>query len=434
MQDSLNSDVCSKPLAETGRPLKPISLWLMAKSLSDISAAISVIVVSLYAFALTGNPFLLGVLLALRVTGSVCGAVLAPMLARRMANFKITISCDLGNALLAMTIALIPASFAVPALYCFVFCAGCLQGCYRVIMISQAPDILGYHHRHKMNAILGAIDGMAVVVGGLSASFIYALLPVSMIFAINGLLFALAATTVLSIRKHLGFGTSFTASHSRPAAMMIFRFPFRSAATIVKVSMAAFGLALAGRFIEACGSGTHNVGLPLISADYKPQNPALLFGWLIAAWGLGRAASTIVTPRFLSALDRAGRPIAPAFFICLILTFCFFALIFEHPSLALGVGLALLAGFFDSATETSYHSMLQAHQGVDKTSIIGFSHFLERVGLGLGILLAGQSFATLGDQMTSRIIYGAGILAAVLLLVASIKAKDRTEFQQPQGR
>ena len=55
-------------------------IWLSARQLSEIGTSLNTIVISVYALALFDNPAVLGLILALRMGGSVVGALLAPIL------------------------------------------------------------------------------------------------------------------------------------------------------------------------------------------------------------------------------------------------------------------------------------------------------------------------------------------------------------------
>jgi Major Facilitator Superfamily len=400
--------------------------WLAAKTLSDISSAINMIVISLYMLSLTDDPFSIGVLLALRMLGSVIGAFSAPILSQAVSPRYAIVICDVASAVVMFFLAALPARFDAEILYLVAFMIGGLHGCYRVTIITQAPNILGYDKRHQINSILGAIDGFAVVLGGIAATVMYRLLSTKMIFLLDGLTFLLAALIFTGLRNRIRFDTASphhdpdTTSGPKPPGI-----PLSSFLAVARASFLTFGIALASRFIEAFGSGTHNVGLPYVSAATYPDDPAFFFGWVMAGWGLGKTASTFGTPTLLRRLESQGRSIAPVFHICLIATFALFALIFEQFSFPVCLGLSFFTGFFDGSTETAYYSMLQGQKGLAKNRIVSISHFIERAGLGLGILLAGHSFAVLGAVATPRLFYGASIAAVVVLLMLRQARRSR---------
>ncbi|MEM9523652.1 MAG: MFS transporter [Pseudomonadota bacterium] len=391
--------------------------WLSAKTLSDISAAINTIIISIYMLSITGSPFSLGLLLACRMAGSVVGAFCIPYASRYFSPSSILIFCDVLSALCMFVLVLSPATSDVLLLYPIVFCIGGLHGGFLVVIMSQSPNFMGYEMRHRMNAILGSISGVAIVAGGITASIIYVLLPVKIIFLLDGATFLLAAIIFAFTGRRLTSDRTQTTAASRnaaqPSSVKRRWVQFISAA---RVSLIALGAVIAARFTEAFGSSTHNVGFPILSEAYDAGNPAFLFGWIMAFWGLGKMCSTFATPNLLHWMEKNGRSIAAVFYVCLIITFALFLAVFEAPGLPLMLILGFCAGFFDGSTETAYYSILQSSPPEAKESVISFSYFIERAGMGMGILLVGHSFSVLGTETTPQLFYGGSILVILVLV------------------
>ena len=90
-------------------------IWLSARQLSEIGTSLNTIVISVYALALFDNPAVLGLILALRMGGSVVGALLAPILSRRLSHRTILVASDFANCALMLALALGPAVLAPDA-------------------------------------------------------------------------------------------------------------------------------------------------------------------------------------------------------------------------------------------------------------------------------------------------------------------------------
>lgn len=391
-------------------------LWLSAKTLSDISAAINTIIISIYMLSITGSPFSLGLLLACRMAGSVFGAFCIPYFSRYFSPSSILIFCDALSALCMFVLVLSPASSDVILLYPIVFCIGALHGGFLVVIMSQSPNFMGYEMRHRMNAILGSISGVAVVAGGITASIIYVLLPVKLIFLLDGATFLLAAIIFTFTGRHLTSGRTETTSSENAAQPSSVKRRWVQFISAARVSVIALGAVIAARFTEAFGSSTHNVGFPILSKAYDEGNPAFLLGWIMAFWGLGKMCSTFATPNLLHWMEKNGRSIAAVFYIYLIVTLALFLAVFEVSGLPLILALGFCAGFFDGSAETAYYSILQSSPPEAKESVISFSYFIERIGMGMGILLVGHSFSVLGTKTTPQLFYGGGILVVLFLV------------------
>lgn len=51
-------------------------------------------------------------------------------------------------------------------------------------------------------------------------------------------------------------------------------------------------LVIGARFVEAFGSGTHNVGFPIRSQLFDANQPAFLYGWLMAVWSVSNRVTS----------------------------------------------------------------------------------------------------------------------------------------------
>lgn len=119
-------------------------------------------------------------------------------------------------------------------------------------------------------------------------------------------------------------------------------------------------------------------GFPIRSLLFDANHPAFLYGWLMAAWGVGRLGSAAVTPRVLERLEWRRQPLEPYFIALLIVTFACFLGVFEVRAMAGMLGFALPAGIFDAATETVYYSLLQSTPTASHDRVIGVPYVAER--------------------------------------------------------
>lgn len=409
-------------------PLKTLSsgslwVWLIAKQLSDISASLNTIVVSLYALTLFDNPAVLGLILALKMAGSVLGAFLVPLISRRWDQRKILIGSDFANAGLMLVLAATPTAAHHALILILPAFMGLFQGTFHVALYSQSHHFLGVERRHRMNNILAAMDGVAVVTGGILASVIYGLMSVQSIFIIDAATFLLSGLAFIQFRggKTPEREASTSTRHSTLKGL---------SASGFRAILATVGLIFAARFIEAFGSATHNVGFPIMSAAYDPQNHAFLVGWTMAIWGLGKIAATIATPVIVMSLDRQRIAEDHMFIGFLMLTFMFFMGVFFADALWLILAFAFLAGLFDASTETVYYAILQ-RAGVMRTDqLVSLSYLVERLGMGLGIVLVGYAFSVASVREVAGLFYSGSIAICAGLLALSLFVWRRTETEQ----
>ena len=389
-------------------------IWLSARQLSEIGTSLNTIVISVYALALFDNPAVLGLIIALRMGGSVVGALLAPILSRRLSHRTILVASDFANCALMLALALGPPSSHRMLIPVLPFFMGLFKGTFHVALYTQAPRFLGPEFRHRMNGILASMDGIAMVAGGILAGVLYDLVPVNSIFFIDGVTFLLS-------------GLAFPdpgANRARDAPPATSAGPERPPTGRPRAILAMVGALFAARFIEAFGSATQNVGFPVISAAYDPGNEAFLVGWIMAFWGLGKFAAVVFTPAAVGVLRRRVEE-SSMFIGFLVVTFALFLGVFLSDALWTILGFALLAGLCDASTETIYYAILQHSPAAPADQLIGLSYFLERAGMGLGILATGYAFSIASTDAVSSLFYLGSIGIGLCFLVISILTEKR---------
>ncbi|WP_193101928.1 MFS transporter [Burkholderia sp. Z1] len=385
--------------------LTQLYAWLSFKTISDISSTMISIVLATYALEVTGSAALLGLTMASRLLGAVAGGAAVPRL-RRFSRRTLIFSAEAGSALAIGVLAVSPRDADTALIYFVPFFIGLFQGMYRVSIMSEVPEMVGQEGRHRFNAILSATDGVSVVGGSLIASVVTQYLAYKSVFLIDSITFAISAIAFLMLvsnmprRQHAAEATQASAAGAASGA----------ACYLSAVVMLVIG----ARFVEAFGSGTHNVGFPIRSQLFDANHPAFLYGWLMAVWGVGRLVSAAVTPRLLERLELRRQPLEPYFIGLLILTFACFLGVFEVRTMVGMLGFVLLAGIFDAATETVYYSLLQSTPTASRDRVIGVSYVAERVGLGLGMLAVGFVFSRLGTDVTALLFYCGSIALAGL--------------------
>lgn len=388
--------------------LAQLYVWLSFKTISDISSTMISIVLATYALEVTGSAALLGLTMASRLLGAVAGGAAVPRLSR-FSRRTLIFAAEAGSALAIGVLAMSSRAADASLIYFVPFFIGLFQGIYRVSIMSEVPEMVGQEGRHRFNAILSATDGVSVVGGSLLASVITQYLAYKSVFLIDSITFAISAIAFLMLvgnmpRRHR------PAEETHAAAAGALPRAARYLSVIVM-------LVICARFVEAFGSGTHNVGFPIRSQLFDPNQPAFLYGWLMAVWGVGRLVSAAVTPRLLERLESRHQPLEPYFIALLILTFACFLGVFEVRGMPGMLGFVLLAGIFDAATETIYYSLLQSTPAALRDRVIGISYVAERTGLGLGMLAVGFVFSRLGTDVTALLFYGGSIALAGLAFV-----------------
>ena len=408
-------------------------VWLSVKLLSDICSSTFTVVFATYALSLTQSAGLLGIVLTLQLLGAVIGGLISPRI-KHMTRRDMMVLSDLASGAVVLVFALVPLSWQALLIYVTPLLLGICQGLFRVAILSEVPILVGQAGRHGLNALLSASDGGAVIVGGIIAASIAHDVSFAAIFITNAVSFLLVALTFQLTRRHLrdieveiahGTGTQLktdVAGSVRPTAGVSGK-----AQPLLQLMPLMLTMVIAARFFEALGSSTHNVGFPIISTNYRPDNTTFLFGWIIALWGAGRLLSAMLVLPILRNMERRARSLELFFIVALIITFGFFFLVFYANSFLLIVFFSFCAGVFDATTETTYYSVLQANVEQLRHRVISASYVVERGGLGIGMLMVGFSYSTIGTMSTVSWFYGGSSLFAALILLKVVQLHTNTK-------
>lgn len=392
---------------------------------SSAVSTILMVIFSIRIFDLTHSAFLVGVIVALRMIGSALGAIIAPRLLRALGLTHLLLGADLAAALVVLIAALASLLIEVPALLVASFVLGVAFGVSNITMISVGPELVGKDQKHAWNGRLQTAQALAVVLSGLLTGFLYSsgsvvghLILSAVGFILTGFLTSARAINVP------GYNPSPTEGADKVGIIQ---------ALTAGVPL-VFMLLIIARAGEALGSGVHNVGFPILSVEYDTFNQAVLAGWLLAAWGVGKAVSGIVVPPILGRYFANNSSVAMVFMATNIVTFCFFLAVFQVDTLPLYIIFAFLAGLFDAATEISYYSCMQVHSRNLRDRLLKISYAVERLALFTGILVAGRVLEILPLMPASALIYGSTILLVVLSWIALGLALRRSEAKNNEGK
>ncbi|MFN3685349.1 MFS transporter [Salinarimonas sp.] len=395
-----------------------------AKFVSDCASSMDMVILSAYVFAATGEALAVGLFLTARLAATVVGSTLASRIADRMPRRAILIAADLGRALGLFLFALAPAEWHPILFVPLAIVLGSCTGLFKVALYAEAPALRGYDQRHAVNATFNASEGVAEVVGGLSAAFVLALMSFKGVFLIDAATYLVSALALFLLMRGIGSAAPAAALARIEAKAAPPVAPVPILALIRAVSI-ALPITFIARGVEAFGSSAHNIGFPVFSADFDPDNPAFLFGLIMAAWGAGRLVAAGAIPRILAhpVIARDVFGLERVFLVGMILTFAMFLGVFATLVVPVVVFFAFAAGIFDASTEVAYYSSLQRAPAESRGRVIGVSYALERMAMGLGMLATSAVLQVQPLFETVAALYGVSVLIAAALLVAMARLR-----------
>lgn len=385
--------------------------WLGVKAVSDLSSAMIGVILATYVYKVTGSATMLGAVLAIQLAGAVLSGLLIPYL-KAFSRRDVILMAQFGAGAAVGLLGVVPQAWDVVVIYITPLLLGLFQGLVRVAMVAEIPALIGPEMRYRFNAILSASDGLAFVGGSLLATVILNYLSFKQVFIFDSLTFFLSALSFFFLR----YGFPVQSSGERSGSGMSISGSLISGLGLVMC------LTIAGRFIEAFGSGTHNIGFPLKSHLYDAANPSLLYGCMLASWGAGRMVATVLAPRIARRLQANDAAQHEYFVLMLIVTFFAFLFAFNVNGLFFIVALLIVAGLFDALTEASYYSILQSVPDGFRNKVVGFSYAVERSALAMGMICVGFAFEAHPVDGVATWFYGVSIFFGFVILIFLRKA------------
>jgi len=395
----------------------PFRVFAAANGLSVLGDYVSMVALSLFAFERTHSAVATGLLMALRVAA---GLVIAPLAGRlvthgdRRALLVVTDACQ-ALAMIALALLLDAGDAAIPAAFAASAVTGAGLTVAGVALRASVPAMVGEAVRVDANGLLAAVRAGATAGGFAAAGAILATGGYGAAFLVNAASFAVSAAAIAWLPLPLR-------EQPRGEQAQRERLPRRWRALAARRATLARGGVLAMvavRTLDACGSGSHNVALPVWFGSHAPATAAQRYAGFLTAWALGNLlASTAIrrsSRRWLREPDlRAFVGGTCAMSACFVLAFV------GWPPVPL-LTIAACAGVADGFTAISYVSRLQAVGEERRGDLFALSAAGEGGGFGLGMLIAALLLPALGPLATVGLMHGLAIAAALALLRAAAR-------------
>lgn len=363
------------------RGLRYFRFLVAGNALSSYGTYLNLIALNLFALSVTGSPAQTGLIMAVRLAAGFLTGFVSGSLVSRYNRKVVMIRADLAQAA-AMTVLLCAPSgtrFVLVLLYAVALVAGMAGTVSQVALRTSVPEIVGQERRVQANGLLAGGRAVAMVLGFASAGVVVSAFGFRTALFIDALTFLASAVNLawLPIRTGRATGGRVPEAIGRISPLIGWR--------LLQLTPILPAL-IAIRSIDAFGSASHNVGLPVYSSALDPREPAAFVSTFLAIWAVGN----IVMQRLLvRQARRTGRAIGEqAFALGTCVMSAAFILAFCGLPAAFGMAVALVAGMADGFTENAYASRLQAVPDERRGYVFGFSSMAESLGFGSGMLIS----------------------------------------------
>lgn len=382
----------------------------MVKAFSDFGTWLDYCVFTYLALGFgDGKVEALSYFMIFRLSGSVVAGAISGRLLRAENAIQWMVAADFVRALL-LGILLIPQSLNAPLLWIVSGCLSFFGGIFEISLRSKIPEIKGQRSLESINSsfILASAGGM---VAGVALSGVFNKLGLwKWAIAIDILSFVVSIAFLKTIGDSKGFLNN-QSNQNMSAVTPDLTQNFQWSRIPREIVFLGIGI-VALRGIDAFGSSTHNLSLPLIAKSRGGENEALLFGGILATWALGKFYVKL----------RIKRPasLKSFFWSTLGMSASFIALSYS-PHWTLCLAIVFVCGIFDAISEAHGLTLIQQMRDSSATLVtrlFGLWTSLQSAGILAGCFVFGPLINSTNFPKWVLIGHGFAICCCILAYLA----------------
>lgn len=376
---------------------------LAAKAVSDVGTALDFICLAVFVWVRTGSALAIAAVGVVMYGGALVGGRLAHRYADRWDRRAAMIAADLARAGAMLSLAVVPGAAQLWLLYPAVLVVGAGQAVFGGTLGAATPVLAG-RHTQLVNSIVSGMTGVSRIVGMGLAAVAVGLIGYRGVFALDAATYLLSAAVLLTLRLPMREGSA------APRA----RGPARDGWAVLVAAGAVAPLAVRG--LDAFGSSSQHVGLPILGAQLDPDDPASVTGLVWMVWSVGVVATSLVLrPLLRAVLDRASGLV---FYAGTVVMSLGFVGIFWLPTWPGRLAAAALAGAGDALSEVAFKQVLQRLPDDRRGSAFGLAQSVVSAGFLSGLLVSGLVVTPGLVPEWVLLLHGVPVVAAVAVLVA----------------
>ncbi|GAA1932797.1 MFS transporter [Kitasatospora viridis] len=392
---------------------RQLGVFLTAKTVSDIGYALDFICLSVFVWERTRSGVATGLVSVALYAGAIGGGRLGQRFGDRWDRRRVMIGADLVRAVMLGLLAVLPAAVQRWWLYPAVVLVGAGRSVFEATMGAATPVLAG-SRTQAVNSALAGLKGVAFMVGMGLAAVLAPAIGYRGVFGLDAGSYLLSATVLLALRLRMRESGERGGARRETAG-----------AWPLLVGAGLAGLVVL-RVLDAFGSSSQQVGLPMLGTQLHPSQPAVVSGVVWGSWAAGLLlGSFVLRPLAKRLVERA-----PALVYCL-------------ATMAMSVGFigvfwlggwwprlvaAGLAGLGDALSEITYKQSLQRLPDERRGRAFGLSQVSVNAGFMAGLL------ATSLVLQPSRLAPWVLLLHGVPLLVAGWMAVGAARSQRLPAR
>ncbi|MEU9130458.1 MFS transporter [Kitasatospora sp. NPDC048540] len=350
---------------------RDLAVFLTAKAVSDIGYALDFICLSVFVWERTRSAAATGLVSVALYAGAITGGRLGHRFGDRWDRLRVMVGADLVRLLALLTLTLLPGRQQGWWLYVAVFLVGTGRSVFEATLSAATPVLAG-PATQTVNSVLAGLRGIAFMTGMGLATVAVPLLGYRGVFALDAASYGLSALVLLLLRPTLREAAATTG----PDAERVPSWPLLAAAGLAPLVLL--------RALDAFGSSSQHVGLPMLGSELRPDAPTAVSGAVWSCWAAGLLiAGFVLRPLARRIVERSPR-----------LVFCLATMVMSVGFIGVfwlsgwwpRLACAVLAGLGDALSEITFKQAMQRLPDARRGRAFGFSQITVNAGFMAGLL------------------------------------------------
>lgn len=389
---------------------RALVVLLAAKAISDVGSALDFVCLGVFVWLRTESALATGMVGLALFTGGFIGGRLSHRYGAHWNRRTAMIAAEVARAAALLILAVVPGAGQLWWLYPAVAVAGGGRAVLEATLAAATPVFAG-SRLQLVNSVISGLRGIALIAGMALATIAVPLIGFRGIFALDAGSSALCAVVLLALRLNLREGVQ--TSKKSPAGT--------NWRVLVGTGVVAL---LAVRGLDAFGSSSHNVGLPILGSIRDAANPAGVVGAIWMVWAAGKLLGSFgVRPLLAGPIARSPGVVFYAATALMSVGFVGVFLLDPWAAILVSVG---LAGIGDALTDITFRQALQRLPDERRDSAFGLSQMVINAGFVGGLLLTGLVLSPTSLTWWVVLMHGVPVGASLAALARAV-IRRRTE-------
>ena len=346
-------------------------------AVSTMGTYLSIIIINLFIYEVTGSPFLVGLFFLFRLLPAFFAGNIVSVLADKYDRRKMMILADLSRAVLIFSVVFLREGLY--PLYFIVIGIAMCDRLYQSCLGGSIPNIVGKDKILNANSYLSAARTIGLLIGPVLGGLLASTKSYTLAFSIDSCSYLFSALMI--------FLMSAKFQEERP--------PEEKPLSMMEGLKQGYGFILARvgllsviiiRCLDAFGSAALNISIPIFSNKLGQLTPGLCYGLMYAAFGLGEVVGALYIARKPFITERPKEVVTGW---AILFMGMFFGIALSMPSLELVLVFIFLSAVMEGITCVTYNIYLQKSPDNVRGRIVGTSETAVWTSMGIGMFITG---------------------------------------------